>query len=242
MDDNVIKWVVLTGATGGIGRALVPRLRGLGFGVLAIGRSAAALNELSQHDRAIQPITCDLTNPLEVEAIAIHLSETFDLVGLINNAAIQCDVELSTQSPSDIDTEIRTNLTAPAILAARLCPMLPSKSGFIVNVTSGLAIAPKSSAAVYCATKAGLANLTIGIANQLAPNADIAIIDVVLPLVDTPMTRGRGTGKLTADQASEAIIKAIKARRPIAFVGKSGFLSILSRLSPNLANKIMRRM
>ena len=145
------------------------------------------------------------------------------------------------QNAADIDQEIHINLTAPAILCACLIQTLPERGGFIVNVTSGLAIAPKSSAAVYCATKAGLRNLTIGIANQLGRDSPVSMIDVVLPLVDTAMTAGRGTGKISAKAAASAIMEAIKSPEPVIWVGKAKLLALINRLAPSLAAYIMAK-
>jgi uncharacterized oxidoreductase len=163
------------------------------------------------------------------------------VVGLINNAGIQNNGLLWLQSGAEIDHEIRINLTAPAILCACLIPMLPEHIGFVVNVTSGLAIAPKSTSAVYCATKAGLRNLTIGIRNQLKGNNQIAMIDVVLPLVDTPMTADRGSGKITAKAAANTIMRAIRSPQPVIWVGKAKLLAVVNWLAPSLAARIMSK-
>lgn len=234
-----VHWVLLTGGSSGIGRELADLLRTAGFGVIAIGRNQAALEQLSEGDPLIQVRVLDLADPAATEALALELAETFSLVGLINNAGVQNNGLLWSQGAPDIDQEIRLNLTAPAILCARLMQVLPDDGGFIVNVTSGLAIAPKSTSAVYSATKAALRNLTAGIANQLRGDSGVEVIDVVLPLVDTPMTAGRGTGKITAKAAATAIMEAIKSPKPVIWVGKARLLALINRLAPSLARRTM---
>ena len=61
-----------------------------------------------------------------------------------------------------------------------------------------------------------------------------------LPLVDTPMTTGRGTGTITTRKASDAILSGLKAGHLNIHVGKARFPPILDRLSPALVRKIMR--
>jgi uncharacterized oxidoreductase len=241
MNHKQTEWVVLTGASSGIGKELAPLLRAAGFGVIAIGRNQEALAQLANGDPLMHVRVVDLADPIATEAIALEVAEGYSLVGLINNAGVQDNSLLWSQSADDIDQEIRINLTAPAILCARLMQILPESSGFIVNVTSGLAIAPKSTSAVYCATKAGLRNLTVGIANQLMDGNRVAMIDVVLPLVDTPMTAGRGAGKITAKTAASAIMAAIASPKPVIWVGKAKLLALINRLAPSLAARIMAK-
>jgi uncharacterized oxidoreductase len=241
MNDAQVKWVMLTGASGGIGRELTTLLRSAGFGVIAIGRNQDALAQLSDGDPLVHVRVLDLADPMATEALALEVAETYSLVGLINNAGVQNNSLLWSQSGADIDQEIRINFTAPAILCACLIQTLPERGGFVVNVTSGLAVAPKSTSAVYCATKAALRNLTVGISNQLARESAVAIIDVVLPLVDTAMTAGRGTGKITAKAAASAIMAAIKSPQPVIWVGKAKLLALINRLVPSLAARIMAK-
>jgi uncharacterized oxidoreductase len=237
------EFVVVTGASRGIGGKLTSALIDRGHRVIAVGRNELGLAKLRQaYGERVVAYPLDLAEPQACEQFGVYVAETYPILGLINNAAIQNEGALDLQTADEIDREIRTNLTAPAILSARLLPHLPTGRGFIVNLTSGLAIAPKTSAAVYCATKAGLRNLTRGIENQLGPDRDVAMIDIVLPLVDTDMTQGRGSGKISPDAATSAILAAIERRVAVQWVGKAKLLGIVNRLSPALARTIMRRL
>jgi uncharacterized oxidoreductase len=240
---KVEEFIVVTGATRGIGAKLTKKLIGRGQNVIAVGRYLPALDKLKEtYGDKVHVYSVDLGDPAACESFGVHIGESFQILGLINNAAIQVEGRLELQTWEEIDREIRTNLTAPAILSARVLPHLPKGRGFIANVTSGLGLAPKSDAAVYCATKAGLRNLTRGIENQQDPAQKIALIDVVLPLVDTEMTDGRGSGKISPELAAEAILSAIDKRLAVQWVGKAKLLGFVNRVSPALVARIMRRL
>ena len=61
-----------------------------------------------------------------------------------------------------------------------------------------------------------------------------------MPLVDTAMTEGRGSGKLSAEYAASEIIKALSVSGSAVDIGKVKLLRILQRVSRTLASKIMK--
>ncbi|MEO1574775.1 MAG: SDR family NAD(P)-dependent oxidoreductase, partial [Pseudomonadota bacterium] len=139
-----------------------------------------------------------------------------------------------------IAREINTNLTAPCLLVAHLLPALDhGRDARIVNVNSGLALAPKTDSAVYCATKAGLDTFSQSLRYQLE-GARVRVQQAFLPLVDTGMTAGRGQGKLSAEYAAQAILAGIKRGRQDHDVGKVRILRVLTRWLPGLARRIMK--
>ncbi|MCF8504983.1 MAG: SDR family NAD(P)-dependent oxidoreductase [Caulobacter sp.] len=233
--------VVVTGGTSGIGLALVKLLTRTGTRVLTCSRHGGQLDTLARLHPGVEGRVVDLGDPSAVDLFAREAASAPGLLGLINNAAGQDDLSLADQTSPAIDREIRTNLTAPAILSARLIPHLP-QGGFIANLTSGLAIAPKSSAAVYCATKAGLRNLSVGARNQMMlADRSVRIVDVVLPLVDTPMTSGRGSGKISPERVARQIVRAIRGSSDEVYIGQAALLHGIDRIAPGLARRIMRR-
>ena len=124
-----------------------------------------------------------------------------------------------------------------------MAPHLASRpEAILLNVTSGLALTPKASAPVYCATKAGLRSFTTALryqAEDRAPNLRVG--EIVMALVDTEMTTGRGRGKLSADQAAQAVIAGIERQeRGDIWVGNTRLLRIIQRLSPALAARMLR--
>jgi uncharacterized oxidoreductase len=109
----------------------------------------------------------------------------------------------------------------------------------IAIINSGLALAPKTGSAVYCATKAAMNSFSQSLEYQLE-ETNIKVIQSFLPLVDTPMTKGRGTGKMSARQAAAKIIEGIQKGTNPTNIGKVKLLRLLLALWPGLARKIMK--
>ncbi|MGO4835837.1 SDR family NAD(P)-dependent oxidoreductase, partial [Rhizobiaceae sp. 2RAB30] len=128
-------------------------------------------------------------------------------------------------------------------LAVALLPVLvDNKPAAIVNLTSALAVAPKAAAPVYCATKAAVRNFSRGLRYQCEDAAlGVSVIEVVMALVDTGMTRGRGKGKISPGAAARHVIDAIERGRDEVWVGATRIIRALHRISPRLAERVLRQ-
>ncbi|EEV89202.1 SDR family NAD(P)-dependent oxidoreductase, partial [Cardiobacterium hominis] len=138
--------------------------------------------------------------------------------------------------------ELALNLEAPIALAAGLLPLLAQHPrGAIINITTALALAPKKSAPVYCASKAGLRNFTRALRYQTEAAAPhIQVQEIIPPLVATRMTAGRGTGKMTPEAVATAIIRVIERGDSEHYIGKTRLLKWLLRLAPGVAYRILK--
>ncbi|MBY6068751.1 SDR family NAD(P)-dependent oxidoreductase [Leisingera aquaemixtae] len=233
------KRILITGASRGIGRALALQLAAEGAEVLALARGSKALDDLPE---GIERLACDLTDSRARTALIAGLQGQ-RLDGVINNAGIQITADFAngTADAQDIEQELAVNLTAPMHLAAGLLPVLACSPGsFLVNVTSGLALAPKRQAPVYCASKAGLRSFTRALRYQ-AEDAGlrVRIIDCVMVLAATQMTAGRGRGKISPNAAA-ALLDGAAAGKSEIWVGQMKLLRLIHRLSPALAARILR--
>ncbi|MEL7449936.1 MAG: SDR family NAD(P)-dependent oxidoreductase [Pseudomonadota bacterium] len=235
--------IVLTGGTSGIGRDLV-RLLHADNQLLVVARNQTRLDELSAAFPGIATFRADLAKPADVEAAAAAAHNCFDSLDLvINNAALQftptfVDPDFSYAS---IQQEIAVNFTAVCGLTALLLPALThGREAAILNVNSGLALVPKTQSAVYCATKAAVDNFSRALRNQLE-DTQVKVFQAFMPLVDTPMTEGRGDGKLSAEEAATAILRGVERGIEDHDIGKVRVLRLLSRLAPGIARKIMKR-
>lgn len=236
--------ILVTGGTSGIGEALVERLAAANTAIVVIARNADKLSALARRFANVSTYPCSLDDAAAVEqTLARIVDEHRDLSVIINNAGIQytpllTDADFSLDS---IEHEIVTNLVAPIKICAltlRHLLALPIPSAY-VNVTSGLAFFPKKASAVYCATKAGLHNFSTSFRYQLE-GTRVSVFDVVMPVVDTPMTRGRGRGKISPGEAAQALVRGVERGQSTIYVGKSRFIPLISRLSPTLMSSIMK--
>ena len=145
--------VVVTGATGGIGSAMVHRFVDRGDDVVAVARPTAALDELCAPLPSAVPAPLDLTQPGELPSALRALTEVEVLV----HAAGIADVASVTDTPHDLwQRTMATNVTGPAELTRALLPALRAARGRVVfiNAVAGLHGVARWSA--YAASKAAL--------------------------------------------------------------------------------------
>jgi uncharacterized oxidoreductase len=240
--------VMVTGAGRGIGRELSRLLIAAGVSrLIAVGRDRSALEGLGG-DGVVEALEADLGDRQAVRGLISAVRESApELSLLINNAGAQRLTDFvaeefeATQPESEL--EIALNLAAPIALCAGLLPVLARQpSAAIVNVTTGLVLAPKMSAPVYCATKAGLSAFTRSLRYQCEAGApNVRVIEALPPIVDTDMTRGRGRGKISAEVCAKSILEGLARGRDTIDVGKTGLLRFIMRVSPALGYGIMRR-
>ena len=233
------KRIVITGGTSGIGLELADQLAEHND-VIVVSRSPELSRPVSGKITLIQ---ADLARQSQLESATDRIIRSYDSLDiLINNAAIQNTPDLLHDDFEfdGIHHEVTVNFTAVCQLTAMLLPLLQrAPQAAIVNVNSGLALAPKRSSAIYCATKAALDSFSRSLAYQLE-GTNISVQQAFLPLVDTAMTRGRGNGKLSAENTAGKIIEGIETDRTVNDIGKVKLLRLIMRLAPSLGRKIMR--
>jgi len=235
------KRILVTGGTSGVGRALVEMLCHENQ-VIILGRSKEKLQELAQAAPGITTVRADLSDLLGLRATIKHLQTLGPIDVLINNAAIQ-HTPLFTDpgfNPATIAEEVTTNFTSICYLIHGLLPCLEAAGDArILNINSALGLVPKKSSAVYCATKGALNILTQSLRYQLE-DTGVQVQQAFLPLVDTAMTTDRGSGKISAGAAAQAIIRGLERGTPDNFIGKVKLLMLIRRLSPALAARILK--
>ncbi|HSF11623.1 MAG TPA: SDR family NAD(P)-dependent oxidoreductase, partial [Erythrobacter sp.] len=151
------------------------------------------------------------------------------------------DVRERLPDPDAADGCLYANLAAPIRLITALLPRLRTRpEAAIINVTSGLAIAPNTASSVYCASKAGLRSYTMALRAQLA-GEPIHVIEALPPVVDTQMTAGRPNKKMSPEECARQIIAALENGHDEANVGMVKILRAVYSISPALARSVMRR-
>ncbi|WP_394619637.1 SDR family oxidoreductase [Lentzea sp. JNUCC 0626] len=238
---------LVTGATRGIGRHLTRHLITHGAQVVAVGRDRKLLEDLATEHGEVHPWPLDLADPNAVDAFVTAVADKHpDLSIVINNAGVQTLTDFLCDDPDTLRPKLRQeiaiNFDAVVALSTGLLPYVRRHhTAAIVNITSGLALAPKKSAPVYCATKAAVRTFSRALRYQCQDTAPhINVIDAVMPLVDTEMTRGRGRDKISPDRAAAAVVDGIVSGANEIYVGRTRLLPALLRLSPALAHRVLR--
>jgi len=177
---------LVTGASGGIGRAVVHLFAEKGWRVIGIDRA--------QFGDGFPPngnfIQSDISIGENMEAIFEEVKKFTDtLSALINNAALQIAKPLLDTSVEEWDEVMASNLRSVFLGTKLAHPLLKnSGAGAIVNVSSVHAVATSADIAAYAASKGGMLAFTRAIAIEFAPDGIRA--NAILPgAVDTPMLR-----------------------------------------------------
>lgn len=162
------KRVLVTGASRGIGRALATAFAHAGASVALVARDGAALHDLAEElGGSAHP--ADLLDPEQLGHLVHRVEdEAGALDVVVNNAGMGVVGPLWELDASDIDNQVRLNLIAPLELCRQAAPrMLRRGGGHLVNVASLAAIASVPGMTAYAATKAGLAQGTAALRDEL---------------------------------------------------------------------------
>lgn len=232
--------ILITGGSSGIGLALAVKLANLGNEVIITGRDRIKLQHISTR-YPLSTFCCDLAKDEDINALVSAISEgNPDLNILINNAGIQYNYSfLNGVVSKKIEEETTINLIAAMKLCGAFVPMfLGCKEAAIINISSSLSFSPKRSAPVYSATKAGLHIFTKALRYQLQ-GSNIKVFEVIPPLVDTPMTQGRGKNKISTNALVNEFIHGMDKNNYEMNIGSVKLLRMIHRLSPALADSLI---
>lgn len=210
---------LLTGATGGLGRAIAKALAAEGAAVALSARKAEALEslagELPGHGHKTLP--ADLADPGAAEKLA---AEAGDVDVLVANAGLPGAGWLTDFTPEQVQRALRVNLEAPMLMARALFPgMVERGSGHLVFISSlsGKAASPRTS--IYNATKFGLRGFALGLRSDLSPKG--VGVSLVSPgfireagmFADSGAKPPPGLGTSTPEAVGSAVVKAITRDR-----------------------------
>jgi 3-oxoacyl-[acyl-carrier protein] reductase len=159
---------VVSGGTKGIGRALSERLIKLGFRVVGLYRSDLRSAEVAQRELGLTAVRVDVSDADQVTRFATELVDNHGSPRvLVNNAGLNVDRPFLEMSIQDWDRVIGTNLSGVFYLTRALVPHM--QPGVVVNVGATTGMRVRRNGANYCASKAGLVQLTKCLALELAP-------------------------------------------------------------------------
>lgn len=207
---------LVTGSSGGIGSAIARALAGQGARLALSGSNGAKLRSFREQLNSEiggdhVEITCDLSNPTQVEEL---IPATVDTLGkidiLVNNAGVTRDNLAMRMKDEEWDEVIRINLEAAfRLLRAAARPMMKARYGRIISITSVVGATGNPGQMNYAAAKAGLTGMTKSLAQELASRGVTA--NCVAPgFIRTAMT----------DVLPDAQKDALNARIPAGRMGE----------------------
>jgi len=219
--------VAITGATRGIGRAVVEAVLERGGRVVAIATNEALLGELrSRAPEAVGTVVADLQDTNNLPRVGRASCDAFGrLDGLVNCAGIAEYQAFGAISAVSLEAQLRVNLMAPLLLSQHLANALRDSRGAIVNVSSTLSERVAPMTASYSATKAALNSITKTLALELAEHG--VRVNAVLPgVVDTDMVRvprlEQGEAAPTGSALEERIEHQLQRLRALHPLGRLG--------------------
>ena len=200
------KVALVTGGAKRVGRAIVQRLADTGYLVaFTYLSSEAEARELAENVGG-KAIRADLTDPTaSVQAVTrgfAGFSERLDV--LVNNASLYEPGKLDETTLVQSRRLMAIHFESPLLLAQKFAPMLRASRGHIVNMLDLLAERPWPQYLAYCASKAALANLTLGLARELAP--EITVNGIAPGVVEWPEDY--------ADTEKAKYLKRVPLQRP----------------------------
>ena len=187
--------IIVTGATGGIGSAIVSACIESGAKVFAAGRNNDVLQQMQrQFGEEIYPLNYDITDTQAVKNAFLVMQRQISegnmppLYGLVNGAGIMLESALAMTSADKLQQQLNVNYLAPyqhMQLASRL--MMRSRQGSIVNIVSQVSEQGSAGMSAYAASKAALTGATKSLAKELA-SIGIRVNAVAPGFIETKLT------------------------------------------------------
>jgi 3-oxoacyl-[acyl-carrier protein] reductase len=219
--------IVLTGASRGLGAGLCDRLTGDGHRVTALVRRRGAL------PGRVDTVEADLAQSDQL-ASAIDAAEEFAPIDVLINCAALGDGGLFVlQEESVIAEMIEINLLSPMLLMRQAAKhMMRRRAGRIINISSIAGHNALSGLTAYGATKAGLNQLTVAFAAEMAPRCIVA--NAIAPgYMDTDMTASLSDGQRAT------VLRRTPSGRPTTLSDVAAVVEFLLVAPLNLTGQIL---
>jgi NAD(P)-dependent dehydrogenase (short-subunit alcohol dehydrogenase family) len=208
--------VMVTGASGGIGGALVAAvLERKAAEVIACDRSAPEFD-----DPRVTALMLDVTDDAAVERAAQEHADRVTI--LINNAGVNANSRLFSENVmAQARSEVTVNFLGTLAMMQHFAPVMVRRGrGQVTNMISFVGLVCGPGMATYSASKAAAHMVTVAARAELAP-LGIGVLGVYPQLVDTEMSRHLPLPKLTPDALAEMVLDAIEAGRDSLFPGSA---------------------
>ena len=209
MNDLKGKNIIVTGASGGIGKSIIKKLDEAGANILASGTRIEKLDELKDKFENIKTLKFDISQSDKIEDFIDNATKVLggNLDCIVNNAGVTQDNLAIRMSLAEWQKVININLTSTFLMSkSAIKKMLKNKSGRIVNITSVVGHTGNIGQANYTASKAGIIAMSKSLAIEYAKK-NININCISPGFIKTTMT------DMLDDKFKEAIISKIPSAR-----------------------------
>jgi 3-oxoacyl-[acyl-carrier protein] reductase len=209
--------VVVTGGSRGIGLAIAKKLAAEGYGVVAVARKKtdqldAAIAEAAKDGAgAVRFEPFDLGDLDKIQSFVAGLRKSHGpIYGLVNNAALGTEGQLSLMPNVKIAELVHINTVSPMVLTKYVVRgMMADGGGRVVNVASIVAFTGYSGLSVYSATKASMLGFTRSLAREVG-RMGVNVNAVAPGFLDTEMTEG-----MTQEQRTKVARRSALQRLPL---------------------------
>lgn len=188
------RYAVITGASGGIGRALAIALAAEGARLCVVGRNPVALDEtvsMARKFSTVVGVSIDFAVRDDPAPVLEHLEERGRLDILIHCAGTMRSDCMEGARIEDFDTQYAVNVRAPYLLTKQLLPLLTSARGQIVFINSSAGLAGRyPDLGQYSATKHALRAIADSLREEVNPKG-IRVLSVYPGRTATPMQEAR---------------------------------------------------
>jgi 3-oxoacyl-[acyl-carrier protein] reductase len=203
------KNIIVTGASGGIGNAIIKKLSEEGANILASGTKIEKLEELKKNYKGLKILKFDISKSDKIEEFIENATNELDgrLDVMVNNAGITQDNLAIRMNLDEWQKVININLTSTFLMSKfAIKKMLKNKSGKIINITSVVGHTGNLGQANYTASKAGIVAMSKSLAIEYAKK-NININCISPGFIKTAMT-----DKID-DKFKEVIVSKIPSAR-----------------------------
>jgi NAD(P)-dependent dehydrogenase (short-subunit alcohol dehydrogenase family) len=169
--DPTAAWILVTGATAGIGKALVARLAAGGRNVIAAARDPGRVR-IPDGPGRVEAVRLDFDEPLTVQAAACETTRIVGdagLTGLVNMAGIIVEGPLEGLPVHALQRQFEVNVVGPVALTQALLPLIARARGAIINIGAVSAHLTPPFYGPIAASKAALASLNDAMRLEFAP-------------------------------------------------------------------------
>lgn len=234
---------LVTGATGGLGRAICRELHAAGAKLRVSGRNVDALESLAQ-DLEAEPIRCDLADRNQVADLA---TRSLDVDVLVNNAGLPGTGFFLDFEPEEIDRVLDVNLRSAIHLTRAIAEkMVERRRGHVVFVSSIAGVIGSPRGSVYSATKFGLRGFAQALRHDLSGTG--VGVSTILPgfvrdagmFADAGLEPPPGLGTSSPQEVAVAVRKAIEANKAEVMVAplQTKVAATLGSLLPTISERV----